>query len=119
MTTTIETLNWRLPWRQLTHPLDLPALQHQLERELADGHPLWGKEAKVMARRVDTDDVLVRCPDGTLATVHLDWAKVPHSRPKEYPSMKVHLSAAALQRIIDADAVDRGDDYPQSLTTNE
>jgi hypothetical protein len=110
MTITVESLNWRLPWRQLTHSLDLPALQRQLERELADGHPLWDRHAEVMARRVDTDDVLVSCSDGTLATVHLDWAKVPHSRRNEYPSMQVHPSLAALQQVIDADAADYGDD---------
>ncbi|MGJ7542287.1 hypothetical protein [Variovorax sp. LT1R16] len=110
MTITVESLNWRLPWRQLTPSLDLPALQRQLERELADGHPLWGRHAEVMARRVDTDDVLVSCPDGTLATVHLDWAKVPHSRPNEYPSMQEHPSVVALQQVIDADAAEYGDD---------
>ena len=59
---------------------------------------------------LDTDDVLVRLPDGALATVCLDWAKGPHSRPWEYPSMQVHPSVAALQEVIDADAADYGDD---------
>jgi hypothetical protein len=110
MTTTVESLKWRLPWRPLNHPLDLPALQRQLDRELADGHPLRGKSAEVIGRRVDNDDVLVRCPDGTLATVHLDWARVPHSNPREYPSTFIHESAAALQQVINADAADYGDD---------
>jgi len=95
MTTTVESLNWRLPWRQLTHPLDVPALQRQLEWELADGHPLWGRNAEIIGRRVDTDDVLVGCPDGTLATVHLDWAKAPHSGPWEYPSMMLRSKTQA------------------------
>ena len=110
MTNDIERMNWRLPWRRLDHPLDSPALQRQLERELAGGHPLWGKDAEVVGRRVDTDDVVVRCRDGALATVHLDWAKVPHSRPWEYPSVLMHQSAAALQQLIDSDAADYGDD---------
>ena len=110
MTTTVENLKWRLPWRPLSHPLDLPALQRQLERELADGHPLWGKNAEVIGRRVDNDDVLVCCRDGTLASVHLDWAKVPHASPFRYPSMHVHESTTAFQHVIDADAADYGDD---------
>jgi hypothetical protein len=109
MMPTVESLNWRLPWRPLNHPLDLPALQRQLERELADGHPLWGKSAEVIGRRVDNDDVLVCCSDGTLATVHLDWAKVPHHKPWEYPSTLSHESAAALQQTIDSDAADYDD----------
>lgn len=110
MTTSLESLNWRLPWRRLNHPLDLPALQNQLERELADGHALWGKNAEVIGRRVDNDDVLVCCSDGALATVHLDWAKVPHRRPSEYPSVVAHPSASAFQQVIDADAADYGDE---------
>lgn len=110
MNSIVESLNWRLPWRPLNHPLDLPSLQRQLERELADDHPLWRRNAEVVGRRVDNDNVLVCCPDGTLATVHLDWAKAPHSRPQDYPSMQAHQSTVALQQVIDADAVDYGDD---------
>lgn len=110
MTTSPESLNWRLPWRCLNHPLDLPALQRQLERELAHGHPLWGKNAEVIGRRVDNDDVLVCCPDGALATVHLDWSKVPHSRPWKYPSVVSHPSVSAFQQVIDADAADYVDE---------
>ncbi|WP_310372514.1 hypothetical protein [Rhodoferax ferrireducens] len=105
---TVESLNWRLPWRPLNHPLDLPALQRQLKRELADDHPLWGKSAEVIGRRVDNDDGLVCCSDGTLAT-HLDWAKETHVKPWDYPSALSHESAAALQRAIDADAADYDD----------
>jgi len=71
---------------------------------------LWGKQAEVIGRRVDSDDVLVCCPDGTFATVHLDWAEAPHSRSREFPTMEVHLSTAALQRVIDADATDYGEE---------
>jgi hypothetical protein len=110
MTFIVESLNWRLPWRPLSDPLDLPALQRQLERELVDGHPLWGRNAQVIGRRVDNDDVLVCCPDGTPATVQLDWATAPHRRPLDYPSMRAHQSTAALQRVIDADIADYGDD---------
>lgn len=109
MTRTVESLNWRLPWRALNHPLDIPALQRQLERELADGHPLWGKSVEVIGRRVDSDDVLVCCSDDTLATVHLDWAAVPHEKPQEYPSTLFHESVAAFQLVIDADAEDYDD----------
>lgn len=111
MTTTVPTLKWRLPWRALSHPLDLPALQRQLDRELADGHPLWGKNAEVIGRRADNDDVLVCCPDGTLATVHLDWARGPHANPREYPSMQAHESVDALQLAIDAEAAVYGDEH--------
>lgn len=95
MTIIIQNPKWRLPWRPLEQPLDLPALQRQLEREIADGHPLWGKDAEVLGCRVDNDDVLVSCLDGTLATVHLDWAKGPHANPLGYPSTPASISRCA------------------------
>lgn len=110
MTTTVDNLIWRTPWRPLSHPLDLPALQQQLEREVADGHPLWGRKAEVVGRRVDTDDVLVRCSDEVFATVHLAWSRLPHSQSTEYPSTYLHRSLAELQQAIDADASDYYDE---------
>lgn len=99
-----------MPWRPLNHPRDLPGLQLQLERELAEGHPLWGKDAEVVGRRVDNDDVLVLCCDGTMAAVHLDWVTGPHKNPAEYPSIITYQSLAELQQVIDSDAHDYGDD---------
>lgn len=106
MLSSIEELQWRLPWRLLTHPLDLPGLQRQLERELAAEHPLWSGRPEVLARRVDNDDVLVRCSDGRFACVHLDWGRGPHPNPAEYPSTRVYGSLTDFQREMDADAAD-------------
>jgi hypothetical protein len=110
MTKTIDNIVWRMPWRPLNHPLDRPALQRQLERELAEGHPLWGKDTEVVGRRVDSDDVLVLCSDGTMVVVHLDWATGPHKNPAEYPSVIACQSLIELQQVIDSDAHDYGDD---------
>jgi hypothetical protein len=110
MKKTIEDIQWRAPWRPLTHPLDLPALQNQFRRELAEGHPLWDRDAKVVGRRVDSDDVLVVCSDGAVATVHLDWATGPHRFPDEYPSVVAHESLTEFQKVVDEDALEYGED---------
>lgn len=110
MSTTFENIEWRLPWRPLNHASDIPGLQRQLERELASGHPLWGRNAEVVGRRVDNDDVLVRCRDGKLATVHLDWGTGPHAYPSEYPSIVHHESLTAFQQVLDGDSKDYGDE---------
>lgn len=110
MTKTIDDILWRMPWRPLTHPRDVPALQLQLERELAEGHPLWGKDIEVVGRRVDNDDVLVLCCDGAMVVVHLDWATGPHNNPAEYPSVITYQSLAEFHQVMDSDAHEYGDD---------
>lgn len=110
MSTSTDEIRWRAPWRPLHHPADLPALQLQLERELGEGHPLWNGNAKVIGRRVDNDDVVVVCPDGAVATVHLDWAIGPHIHLAEYPSVIVHESLKSFQKVIDCDALEYGVD---------
>ena len=99
-----------MPWRPLNHPRDLAGLQLQLERELAEGHPLWGKDAEVVGRRVDNDDVLVLGCDGAMAAAYLDWATGPHNNPPEYPPIVMYQSLAELQQVIDSDAHDYCDD---------
>lgn len=99
-----------MPWRPLTHPRDVPALQLQLERELAEGHPLWGNDIEVVGRRVDNDDVLVLCCDGAMVVVHLDWATGPHNNPAEYPSVITYQSLAEFHQVMDSDAHEYGDD---------
>ncbi len=102
----VDNLQWKLPWRVLSHPADIPGLQLQLERELASGHPLWGKDAHVIGRRVDCDDIVVSCNDETLATVHLDWATGPHTVPSNYPSTTPNLSLHHFQQVMDSDALE-------------
>jgi hypothetical protein len=68
----MSRVEWKAPWRPLDLGTETPSVQKQLEREIAPEHPLHGKQAIAIARRLDCDDVLVSLGDGTYANVHLD-----------------------------------------------
>ena len=57
---------WELPWRAVTEN-EARSLAAELRSELHDGHPLLSKPWKVRGRRLDQDDVLVGCEDGSVA----------------------------------------------------
>jgi hypothetical protein len=51
-------------------------LVRELEREIGDRHPLWGRRTRALARRIDADDVLfeITGDDTSYAVVHLTWS---------------------------------------------
>jgi len=51
------------------------SLVAELQREVQQGHALFGVPVSVLARRQDRDDVLFELHDGSnrLAQVHLSW----------------------------------------------
>ena len=59
------------PWEPVEKP---EILMQQLLSELSPGHVLEGKAKRVLACRVDGDDILVETQDG-YAMVHLTWCK--------------------------------------------
>lgn len=63
-----------LPWEEAPSTLATGAAA-ELLRELGPGHPLFGRTVRVLARRVDSDDVLVEAPGlpQPYAVVHLTW----------------------------------------------
>ena len=63
------------PWEPVEKP---QLLLQQLKSEISPGHVLEGKTNRVLACRVDGDDILVETRDG-YAMVHLTWCK--RSRP--------------------------------------
>jgi hypothetical protein len=83
------------PWRDLA-PAEAERLERELGREVRAPHILHGVEVRVIARRVDTDDVLVALADGRVAVVHLTWAGGQEARPEQFPWTTVfdrkHLS---------------------------
>lgn len=63
------------PWE----PTDSPdAFNDQLQAELTEPHPLYGKVVRTLAIRSDSDDLLLETLDG-FALVHLSWCR--RSRP--------------------------------------
>lgn len=68
-------IEWQDPWRAVHAETELPHVQRQLERELSYRHPLHGKGARVVGRRIDIDDVVAVLSDGSYVKVHLVWAR--------------------------------------------
>jgi len=60
-------------WRNLNEGEDVQLAQ-QLLRELANDHPLRGRPARAIARRIDCDDVAFEIERSGLCVVHLTWA---------------------------------------------
>jgi hypothetical protein len=71
------------------------AVMAELRRELADGHPLSGVDLNLVARRPDSDDILVRFLDGSnrVAEVHLTWRHAVESPP--FPGATIYDSIDA------------------------
>ncbi|HWU20418.1 MAG TPA: hypothetical protein VN088_02760 [Nocardioides sp.] len=71
------------------------ALTDELLRELAPGHSLHGRDVRVIARSLETDDVVV-VVDDEVALVHLTWTSRKAERPP-LPATRVVASAAELE----------------------
>ena len=74
---------WLIPWRCI-EGFDASSLERELHRELALGHPLFGRcdGAKALAVRQDCDDVLFELRDPLqFAVVHLTYIKTPPDSP--------------------------------------
>ena len=56
------------------------ALTAELLREVVPGHPLHGRELRVIARALPNDDVVVLVDD-EVAVVHLTWTRRKSERP--------------------------------------
>ncbi len=91
------------PWYQVSDP----ALVAELKRELPPGHALYGKEVRVLARRMDRDDVLYEICDGSqrLAKVHLTFAK---ERDPIWPLTEFFSSQAEWIASMHVDSADYG-----------
>ena len=88
-------MEWLVPWYSVSdETTQVEALERELHRELAKGHPLHGVRVRTLGRRQDCDDVLFALEDGSrrVAVVHLTWAhrspdRVPWPLTTIYPSL--------------------------------
>lgn len=69
-----ERMTYLEPWVPIGQ--DAVALVAELRNEVTENHPLWGIEARAIARRTDSDDVLFELgfDETKLAVVHLTWS---------------------------------------------
>lgn len=56
--------------------------ERQLAREVGPSHILFGRVAKLIARRFDTDDALFQLEGSEVAEVHLTWARGQEPDPR-------------------------------------
>ena len=85
----MHLLELKLPWTQIQDEDDLVALQEELDKEIGPNHKLWALVPKVIGRRVDMDDVLVRLSDSRVASVHLVWNGRASQLESNFPSSKI------------------------------
>ena len=106
----MSRIEWKTPWRPLDPGTEVPGVQRQLEQEITPEHSLHGKQAIAIARRIDSDDVLVRLGDGTYANVHLVWGRSGSERnPKKYPTSFAYGSLDAFVSAMQKDFEDYGE----------
>jgi len=68
-------MNWPEPWSPIENPDEKRAMETELQREVKEGHPLFGIRGVARGRRYDQDDVLFDLQDGSgrIAEVHLTY----------------------------------------------
>ena len=101
-----ENIAWEEPWRAIQFAAEIPHVQNQLESEISSQHPLFGKEATAIGRRIDNDDVVAVLNDGTYVNVHLVWGAGPGAFPAEYPSWFPYGSLEQFIEAMQADSAD-------------
>ena len=89
------------PWVELTDPSERTRFEEELRREVCQGHVLFDRSARALARRVDRDDVLFEISGGpTVAAVHLTYSR--ETLP-DWPATEVFESLKEFegQRMLD------------------
>ena len=75
----MTAFEWLEPWYAVDDEIVAAGLARQLAIEVSPRHVLFGKSARLIARRADTDDALFALADGRVAEVHLTWSR--HAEP--------------------------------------
>ncbi len=101
---------WRLPWHGLAPEQQATAFQSRLAVEITEVHPLWGKIALVLGRRVDQDEILVKLTDGRFARIHLVWSDNPRAYSAEYPWTTIYESLDDFAASMEKDAAEYAND---------
>lgn len=95
-------MRWGTPGETDTTEALARSLEEELQRELAPGHRLHGREPVAIAKRERTDDVLFALA-GTdeVAVVHLTWIGRPDTSP--WPSTELYANFDAFLAAAPAD----------------
>lgn len=104
-----NNLEFLPPWEETEAPLD-----DELEKEINEQHPLFGKSAKAIARRVDCDDVLFKFGEEEYAVVHLIWSGKKEAS-REFPYTRIYKHWTAVYE----DVILRDHKYPKQNRTKQ
>jgi len=85
-----EKFPWILPWRAIS-PAGRDAYKLELRLEVTPGHPLYDVDVTPVARRCDTDDILLELHHhpAQFAVVHLTFIGAPESK-SHWPSITLY-----------------------------
>jgi hypothetical protein len=92
------------PWEAVDEGLG-DRLLSELRSEVDDADLLAAGRLRVVARRMDRDDVLVALPEDRWAVVHLTWRGSTEPDPR-YPSTTMFGSTAELEARLHQDRVE-------------
>jgi hypothetical protein len=82
------------PWYRLLDDRQRLRLEEEIGREISSGHPLAGLSLRVLAKRDDSDDVLLTLDEsenGRVAEVHLTWSG-KNERDPRWPATTIFKS---------------------------
>lgn len=86
-------------------------LLEQIQAELTEPHPLFGKILRPLAIRADSDDVLVKTTDG-YALVHLSWCRRSQPSPDFPHALLLEDWDSFLDQVYEPDVSAWQEDHP-------
>ncbi|GAK72999.1 hypothetical protein RRU01S_29_01160 [Agrobacterium rubi TR3 = NBRC 13261] len=90
-------MEWLEPWEPVGDEMTVEsqsfreAWERELRTEVTSSHVLYGFDAKLIARRYDSDDALYKLDDGRVARVHLTWKQAAEIGPR-WPETTIYPS---------------------------
>lgn len=97
-----EAIHWPEHWWVLNDDKDQDfrmRMQHLLNGELSEQHPLWGLQPVVLAK--DDDDLVVHLNDGHYAVVHIVGSGKIDQYPTRFPSCYIFGNVTELQQWLE------------------
>lgn len=74
------------------------AILREFYKEVAPGHILYGQKVRLLARRLDMDDIVLELESGQIAYVHLTWCSGADTPP--WPSTGLYDDKASFRRQV-------------------
>jgi hypothetical protein len=94
------------PWHAISEDSE-DGLVAELYKEVIKGHPLYGKQVSLIARRYDCDEILVKVVKEKIwASVHLTWSMKPEQTTTVPFTVFFNSWKAVYEQLILTDHVD-------------